>query len=738
MIDLTSLLGSDGKLRWDAPPGKWQIIRLGFASNYKMTRPCSSDAVGLECDRLNKVGIDTHFDAFLKPIFTAAGERAGKTLKFVHIDSWEAGSQQWTPGFQQEFQKRRGYDMHPWLPVLTGNIVGSGDLSDRFLWDYRRTISDMILDNYVLQLRKLASDYNIQLSTEAYGDLCINLLKYAEASDFPIGEFWTLGKGRFPSYGNKREQQNTLKAMASAAHTKGLTNVGAEAFTSGRKWDDHPYILKGLGDEAFCDGINKFILHYSAHQAYNNMIPGLTHRRWGQHFDRHNTWWDYSKPWFDYLSRCQYMLQKGKFVADVCYFFAEGAPLSADNMKLDLPQGYDYDFCSSDMLQQMEVQDGRIVLPSGMSYQYLLLPNSDRLTLASIEKIKELTESGARIIGQKKINGSPGLSGYPEADQKVKMIAGQLWDQGKIITETNWKKFFAQEGLQPDFEGKGLNYIHRKTAGADIYFVANPEPSVVETNCIFRVSGRRPELWDPETGQIRALPDYAFVNGRCSVPMVFGPMQSWFLIFRKSGSPQKNPPSNFYKYAAVKSIDGPWQVQFDPAWGGPDKPVTFDALTSWSKCKDEAIRYYSGTAMYKTTFQLSDQRFSESTPVFLDLGRVEIMARVRINDKDCGIVWKPPYRLDISKAIHSGENKLEIDVVNTWRNRMIGDEYLPEDCDWINWETLKAWPDWFLKNQPRPSGRYTFTTAKLYTKDDTLAPSGLLGPVEIVITESRE
>jgi hypothetical protein len=366
-----------------------------------------------------------------------------------------------------------------------------------------------------------------------------------------------------------------------------------------------------------------------------------------------------------------------------------------------------------------------------MSYNYLLLPDTDRLTLATMQKIEELAGAGARVIAQKKIKGTPGFSGYPDADHEVKMLADVLWDQKKIITETNWDETLSQEGLQPDFQGEGLNYIHRRTEQADIYFVANPAPEVVEAPCTFRVEGKVPELWDPETGETRVLPAYSNSNGLCKVPLVFGPMQSWFLVFRESEPSERPQGKNFPGYVPVKNIDGPWKVSFDPEWGGPDHPLAFDTLVDWADFNDKSVCYYSGTATYENNFHLSPEHISPSSPVLLDLGRVEIMARVRVNGTACGITWKPPYRVDIREAVRPGENKLEIDVVNTWINRMIGDEFMPEDSDWFNWETLKEWPEWFLNDEPRPSGRFTFTSARHYTSTDTLVASGLLGPVRI-------
>jgi hypothetical protein len=402
-------------------------------------------------------------------------------------------------------------------------------------------------------------------------------------------------------------------------------------------------------------------------------------------------------------------------------------------MDLDLPDGYDYDICSAQILEQMSVSDGRIVLPSGMAYRCLLLPDTDRLTLSAARKIEQLVESGAQVIAPKRFVGTPGLSGYPEADEGVRKIASRLWDQGLVVKEKNWETIFQDDNLQPDFEGTALNYIHRKTEEADFYFVANPEPAVVQTNCLFRVSGKIPELWDPETGEIRELPQYEVLEGRLRIPLRFGPMQSWFVVFRRTVSAEPSVVDNFpLQYQPLKEINGPWQVNFDPSWGGPERPVTFESLQDWSKHSVPGIRFYSGTAKYKTTFNMTAQHLSESPVIMLDLGQIEVMARVKVNGRDCGIAWKPPYRVHISDALHAGKNTLEIDVVNTWVNRMIGDEHLPEDCDWMDWERLREWPDWFLNHQPRPSGRYTFTSAKHYTKDDPLLPSGLFGPVRLL------
>jgi hypothetical protein len=953
VVDLTSRMGADGRLTWDAPPGKWLVLRLGHASNFKMTRPCPQVAVGLECDRLAAIGIETHFDGFLKKVFTDAGPLAGKALTHVHVDSWEAGGQNWTATFPAEFRARRGYDLRPWLPVLTGRVVGSAELSERFLWDMRKTVSEMIHDNYSCRLRELSRPFGIQFSTEAYGHLCIDNLAYAGACDMPISEFWSRGTGFFPDVRTGHGYEVSTKAMASAAHTYGKPVVGAEAFTSDRGWRDHPFTLKAQGDKKYCEGLNRMIFHLSAHQPYENMIPGLTHRKWGQHIDRFNTWFPYAQPWMEYLARCQYLLQQGGCVADVCWFPGEGAPLNVDDLYLEMSAGYDYDHCSSEMVLQLAVKDGRLVLPSGANYRYLLLPDTDRLTVPLAKKIRELVEAGARVIGSQRPKGSPSLSDFPRCDAEVAAIAAALWDGKRITTGKTLADVFAQDKLAPDFDGKDLSYIHRRVGDADIYFVANGEARDVERLCSFRVSGKRPEFWQPETGRITPVNVFEEADGVTRVSLVLGPCGSVFVVFRPGAAPAEHivsvtrkgeellrlndpapkpdaavnatntftiaawvkpsadtampreavvgsvarlarndalypPPghevwgnadagagfavgrngvcvhehgasyfSTSLAYAAsltnwthvavvyrdatptlyldgkqvragLKSpkrvhpgvgvahqrkvapfagelaglqafdralteseiaelakacpagganegrrafdlmrgqfcesgeyviktaagqtcrlkvelpppqeITGPWQVTFDPKWGGPAKPVVFDRLTDWSKHAAAAIRYYSGTAVYRRTFTFAKPQNPDPKPrVQLDLGSVEVMARVRLNGKDCGIAWKLPYLVDITDTVRAGSNDLEIAVVNLWINRMIGDEQLPLDAKWKDFETLLEWPEWFKTGKPRPSGRYTFSSCRHYQKDSPLVPSGLLGPV--TITTSQE
>jgi len=732
IIDISDLMNDRGELKWNAPKGDWTIIRLGYASNFKMTRPSPYLAVGLDCDRLNRRGIDTHFEHRLKPIIEAAGEKAGRTLKYIHIDSWEAHGQNWTLGFAEEFKKRRGYDITPWLPALTGCAVENKEMTARFLWDLRKTVSEVTVDNYIIRLKELLAPYGIKNSNEPYGRLCVNSFDYAANSDFIIGEFWTERKivKEFPTF--QDYWYHSMKGLASIANTYGKTRVGAEAFTGSRGWVDHPYLIKGMGDEAFTNGINHFVIHLSAHQAYDDMKPGLTHRRWGQHFNRHQSWWDFTKPFFDYVARSQFLLQQGRRIVDVACMYTEGAPLNFNNINFSFPFGYDYDFCTSEIIERMTVKDGKLYLPNGVSYKYLVLPNSNRLSFPLVRQVQKLKKQGARVYLQQAVVGIPGLEDYKKADKQVKAITAD-W---AMLPKGTWEKVFSSDNNLPDFEGDNLMWIHRYANESDFYFVANTKPEQMKRKCIFRTKGKVTELWNPETGEIFEIEATQRKDGRIEVDLQFEPEQSWFVVFKDKSSSRVSANNPFVEWEEIKEIQGKWELDFDADWGPKEKQV-FNKLQSWSKNSNELVKYYSGTATYNKEFKVSGADITAikkngEKQFCLDLGTVEVMAQVKLNGKYCGIAWKPPYRVDISKLLKSGTNKLEIEVVNTWVNRMIGDEQLPLDADWKDWETLIDWPDWFKEGGKSPTGRYTLTTGRHYQKDSQLMSSGLLGPVKIM------
>ena len=536
LVDLTSRLGADGVLHWPVPPGNWVVQRIGYTPTGSSTRPPVAGGSGLECDKLSCEATDAQFAGMLARLIAAAGPLAGKTLTATHIDSWEVGGQDWTPRFRAEFLKRRGYDPVPWLPSMLGARrekagqkllkyplhVGGAALAGRFRWDFQQTISELLAENYAGRLAELAHAHGLRLSIEGYnlrqfGDEAT----YAGAADEPMSEFWTPSE-----YGT---QPTLLKGrqMASVAHTMGKSVVGAEAFTSGvaEMWKQHPATIKALGDRQFSQGINRFVFHRYAHQPYLDRAPGATMGPWGLHYERTQTWWEMSGAWHEYLARCQFLLRQGLFVADLCYLRPEVPNQTYFTPNPAPPNGYRYDEISAEaLIQRMSVIDGRLVLPDGMSYRLLILPPTKTMTPRLAQKLLELVTAGATVVAMgAPPQGSPSLEGFPAIDARVGKLGRDLWGDcdGRKITEHHlgrgrllWGQplgqVLADLGASPDFASTAeLNWIHRQTTDANIYFIANPSNTLRNAVCTFRVADKQPELWDPETGQRRDLPQFA-------------------------------------------------------------------------------------------------------------------------------------------------------------------------------------------------------------------------------------
>jgi hypothetical protein len=759
-VDLTSRTDASGRLRWDPPAGTWDILRIGHTSTGKDNHPSPASGCGPECDKLSKTAVKAHFDGMMAKLIADAGPLAGETLEHTHIDSWEVGTQNWTPAFRAEFQRLRGYDPLPLLPGELGYIVADPETHRRFQWDMRMTVSDLMLENYAGYFRSLAAQHGLALSIEAYGahpgHCPPNNLSYAGRADLPIGEFW-VGHNNYRS----------CKEMASASHVYGKRLTGAEAFTA---WPDnarfqfHPGNIKAMGDQCFCAGVNFLFLSFFTHQSWLDRAPGMTMQGWGTHFDRTETWWDQSKVWHEYLARCQHLLQSGLFAADVCYLDVEDAPRDAP-YPVKLP-GYDYDVCPAEVVKtRMSVKDGRLTLPDGMSYRLLVLPPTDRMTPETLRKVVDLAKAGATIAATTLPSQSPSLQNHPQCDAEVKALARELFGElvavpdtgiresrcgaGKVILGGDTRQVLTALGIQPDIQfttagnDESFRWIHRRTDTADFYFLSNQLAEERQVTCTFRVAGAQPELWHPETGRITRLPVYkSTADGHIEVPLKFGPDEAFFVVFPKSrtdATSARTHSGNWPEFQPAMTVAGPWTVTFDPKWGGPEQPVVFETLADWSHHATDGIRFYSGAAVYQKACAV-DPSLAGLPSVFLDLGQVEVMAEVKLNGKDLGTLWKSPYRLDVAGHLKPGDNALEVRVVNLWCNRLIGDERLPEDVEWkdgfMGWggqfDVISRWPQWLLDGKPRPGGRFTFTTARYYKKDDALKPSGLMGPVRLL------
>lgn len=713
ILDISGYMDDQGLLTWDVPEGEWIIMRTGMTPTGVTNSPASPEGTGLEVDKMSKEHVASHFDAYLGMILERIPADDRKTLKVAVQDSYETGGQNFTDDFLKEFQKRYGYDPVPFLPVFKGHIIGSPDLSDRFLWDVRRFVADKISYDYVGGLRKISHEHGMTTWLENYGHWGFpgEFLQYGGQSDEVGGEFWN--EGNLGSIENR--------AASSCAHIYGKPKVSAESFTCGEgSYSRYPAILKQRGDWSFTEGVNNTLLHVYIHQPYENRPPGVN-TSFGNEFNRLNTWYSHLGLFVSYIKRANYMLQQGQNIADVAYFIGEDAPKMTGIRDPEIPKGYSYDYINAEVIERdLTVKDGKLVLPHGTSYRVLVLPKQETIRPSVLKKIEQLVADGAVILGPHP-SRSPSMENYPVADQEVNALAKKMWGdlsvkqrsygKGTIYTNVELKEVLDRSGVIPDCqfgENDPVLYVHRTAGDNEIYFITNQSDRTITVSPQFRVQGKVPELWDVVTGSIRPLP--AFIQGKESttVPLQLEAYESGFIVFRKTGKPAATGvEDNYPKPEIITKIDQPWQVIFesDRYKRGPARPVTFTTLTDWSKHEDESIRYYSGTAIYKTTFDIKKKPEGK---LFVDLGQVTAMAKIKINGKYVGGVWTAPYRIEVSDVIRDGINELEVEVVNTWMNRLIGDLRLPE-AERPTWAHHNSW------NVHSP-----------------LQTSGLLGPVNLL------
>ena len=966
-LDLTAKLDANGHLQWHVPAGKWIILRVGYTPTGVPNHPAPPEATGLECDKFSTAALDAHWNGFMQKALDDVGPLAGqgKTLNSSLIDSYETGDQNWTPLFREEFKKRRGYDLLKYLPVFTDRAVENPAVTERFLWDIRRTIADLFAENYYAHFSELCREHGLFSAVEPYTGPFESLQSGASLG-VVMGEFWAGSQG-----------EPSVKLASSVAHIYGKTIVGTESFTAAPdhgRWQNDPYSLKALGDLMFCQGVNRYTFHRDAMQPWTNRWPGMTMGQWGIHLDRTETWWNQGRPWMKYVTRSQFLLQQGRSVQDAAYFDGQSAPVERRDGDPAMPEGYDFDAVDADVLMHgATVENGRLTLASGANYGVLVLPPGDiNMTPQMLECIGKLVRAGATVVGPRPQH-SPSLDDYPACDRKLRKIADKIWGdcnggtvrehkygKGRIVWGKSLADIFADENLKPDFEfhgddsGTSLAYTHRVAGDTDIYFVSNQRHRFDSVECTFRVSGKAPELWDPETDTIRPAPVWHEEGGRTCVSLDLDPAGSIFVVFRNTTAPDHlvsakyhetkpaqatkvpdlrilhaaygyfaspthnwidvtrsvksllasgvnvvpadndfagdDPAPNVPKELTVKysldgksktvranegdsltlprsakvikalyglpevststsnqvvdvtealasrvkenevsmlvdntlaggdpsfgvpkelrvdytldgdvkhltvqendtlvlppelsngnpskfdihvdangapvvklwdngsvtltsvngkqsradatdvpapqAINGSWNLSFPPNWGAPPS-VTLEKLISWPDYTDDGVRYFSGTATYEKDIEVSADRLASGRELWLDLGEVKNFAEVSVNSQDLGILWKPPFRVNITDAAKPGMNKLVVKVTNLWPNRLIGDEQLPDDREWKG-KQLKEWPQWVLDGKPSPTGRFTFTTWHHYTKDSSLLESGLIGPVTLQTAE---
>ncbi len=751
VVDLTASARPDGELDWEVPEGRWSLLRFAYA-----LMPGREEDV----DILDPNAVDGHFDRMGKLLLGDAGLLAGKTLTHFYSVSWEGATPTWTAAFEQEFRTRRGYAIRPWLPALAGLAVRSRELSARFLRDYHRTLADCFMDNCYGRLRERSRQTGLQWHSESGGPWNRKLPSFEHAdqlaflgrNDMPQGEFWHRGRA-----------MNRPAAMA--AHIYGRPLAATEAFTHMRAhWSAYPAALKKDADEAFCDGSNLFIWHTFTASPPEFGKPGLEYFA-GTHLNPNVTWWRHAGAFLAYLARCQFLLQQGHAVCDVCCYTGDRPYLDwgrgeawSPSATLSPPRGHAYDLINTEvLLERLRAENGRLVLPDGMTYAALVVDLADEAAPPSVlRKIAELAEAKATVmLGRRRPMQAPGLRDHPACDEQVRGLADVLWGaaprRSRAVVETTVDAALRERAILPDFEGP-WRFIHRRTEAADIYFLSGSG----QAECTFRVSGREPELWDPVTGSVRDAVCWRRTDdGRTAVPVALPESGAVFVVFQRpaearhlvsvSSAPQalevvgrtadgarlRGWQAGRYavtslpggQQAAVVAalpeqltLNGPWQVRFERGGGAPGSAV-FDALLPWNEHADEGIRYFSGTAVYQTAFDLTEDRARHL--VRLRLGRVGHVARVWVNGAPLGMVWTDPWTVDATGAIRAGKNELAIEVTNLWANRLIRDSGLPAS------ERITRTIVPFLPPHSK------LPPYRGYAPTDSLVPSGLMGPVTL-------
>jgi hypothetical protein len=727
VIDLTGRMAADGRLDWTPPAlprgSRWRVLRFGYSLTGVTNHPAPPEATGLEVDKYDGAAVRRYIDHSMGIYREAVGDEliGRRGIRALLTDSIEVGTANWTPALVAQFRKLRGYDPTPWMPVLAGVIVGSRAQSDKFLYDYRRTLADLIASEHYGVIADAAHRKGLIVYGESLEDgaqLPGDDMAMRRHTDVPMAAMWTKSRGDWP----KQNHIADIRAAASVAHIYGQNLVAAESLTAMALWSDSPATLKQAIDLAFVLGVNRPVIHTSVHQPLDDNLPGLPLYIYGQTFNRHEAWAELAKPWVDYLSRNGLMLQQGRNVADVGYVYGEDAPVTElyrDHPVADAPRVHAFDFVSADALANALSNDGAdVVSQGGARYRALYLGGtSRRMTLPTLRRLAALVEGGATVIGARP-QSNPGLGG---TTAEFDALAAKLWPggpsaqvgKGRVIVSSDVEASLAQIGVTPDFrfsggrDGASIPFVHRKLSakdgGGDSYFLVNRNDRAETIEARFRVTGKAPELWRAETGTFEPA-SYRIEGGETVVPMTLSASEAIHVVFRK---PAAAPGLTLNKLVPVEvgRIDGPWQVTFQEGRGAPAK-ASFASLAPLNENADPGIRYFSGLATYASSF-VTPKGWKKGQPLWLDLGEAREVAEVTVNGKLAGYAWHAPYRVDLAAFAKPGRNALQVRVANLWLNRLIGDA--------------------------QPGARkVTSTPAPMVQASSPLRRSGLIGPVTLL------
>jgi hypothetical protein len=699
-VEDLSLVDRNGALIWKVPAGRWRIYRFGVSLTGKKNHPAPPEATGLEVDKLDPKAWEDYFKEFLR-IYE------GAPVQYVLTDSYEAGQMTWTQDMFDEFRERRGYSLFPWLPALTGEVIRSAEETERFLFDWRRTLGELMAENYD-RLGPIARKAGLKgRYTESHENGHVFVgdgMDLKRTADIPMSAIWMDNAGDGSSIPMAMAD---IRESASVAHVFGQNIVAAESFTtSGRGGKNYSYCpenMKNTADIALSCGLNRFVIHESSHQPDDTHRPGLDLLGYGQWFNRHDTWAEEARAWTDYLARSSYLLQQGRFKADILYYYGEDNSVTGlfGNRLPDIPAGYAYDFINPYGLQKTVFPiDGHLVTESGMSYRLLVLgPNCRTMSYEILQRILYLAQAGVPVCGT-----------LPERSASLtdsQVAFDLLLQQLKpLFLEMPVEDALKAKGIDPDFVApKDWAYVHRETDREDIWWIRNfsgkPESSVIW----LRGGEGQPRVLDPATGKMRRVEATTSPDGYRCVKMDMEANDALFVVIGKS--PEVAVPVKEVRKVPILTLEGAWDIFFESGLGAPATAV-FDHLMSYTESDDPAIRYYSGTVTYRKSFSLKKKHLRKAKVCEIDLGSVKNLARVTVNGHDLGVVWKAPFRVEVPpEYLHAGKNDLEVKVINLWPNRIIGDL------------------------QPDAPKKWTYTASNWYTADSPLLPSGLLGPVTV-------
>ena len=718
--DVTKMMDEQGNLKWDVPSGKWTVLRIGHVNTGMRNGPAPPEGTGWECDKLSEAGPDAHFTGYIGRLSGKDGPLAGGLLNGMLLDSWECKTQTWTTDMETEFGRISGYPLRKWLPAVFGYVVSDHETTTRFLRDWRGAIGDLFANNFYGRITKLAKDNGLTVAYEtAAGDIFpADILEYFKYADIPMCEFWhPFSEGYVGSLSFK-----PIKPTVSAARMYGKPRIAAEAFTSfNLTWDEHWDMLKEVANINCIEGVTHFVFHTYTHNPRTDWLPPGTSfgSKIGTPFLRGQTWWKYMPEFTDYLSRCTYLFERGKPVSDVLWYLGDEINHKPDQ-HAPFPDGFKYDYCNPDaLLNRLTVRDGMICTPEGICYRVMWLPDNRRMLPQTLEKLLALIHEGAIVVGDAP-QGLATLSGAAAAQQRFDAAVQSIWGdsqepcirklgKGAVVSRMTLYGALNELNIEPDVTGGEALWMHRSIDSADWYYVCAPKGSGFSGTLDFRNTGNV-EIWDPVTGTISAA-EARSKGHRTLVTFDLPQAGSCFVVFRKKGG-----AFNVAKIAEIKNQKSkiiycsPWTLSFPEGWGVETRHATSLQITELKAWKDldiaDEAKAFSGTVTYTTTFDIGE--IKQGMCFSLDLGRVDMIAAVSLNGKPLRTLWTPPYRLDLTEAVHSGVNTLTVDVTGTWFNRLVYDAGLPEDQ------------------------RKTWTIAGP-DKNEILRESGLIGPVVISV-----